>query len=56
MLKDDELDELVTQQLRLVLEASWEYCVMGIQSIKLRDPVITRAGDLICELDLVEGV
>ncbi|EKM54300.1 uncharacterized protein PHACADRAFT_146129 [Phanerochaete carnosa HHB-10118-sp] len=51
-LKSDALDALVTGQLRLLLEASWEYCVMGIQSIKLRAPVITRAGDFICELDL----
>ncbi|EKM52094.1 uncharacterized protein PHACADRAFT_262561 [Phanerochaete carnosa HHB-10118-sp] len=51
-LKSDALDGLVIGQLRHLLEASWEYCVMGIQSIKLRAPVITRDGDFICELDL----
>ncbi|EKM52523.1 uncharacterized protein PHACADRAFT_149241 [Phanerochaete carnosa HHB-10118-sp] len=52
VLKNDALDALIIKELRLLLEASWQYCVMGIQAISLRAPVITRAGDFICELDL----
>ncbi|EKM52083.1 uncharacterized protein PHACADRAFT_151051 [Phanerochaete carnosa HHB-10118-sp] len=51
-LEDDALDAVIAGQLRLLLEASWEYCVMGIQSIKLATPIITQKGDFICELDL----
>ena len=55
-LKNDILDVVIVKELRMIIEASWEYCRMGIQAIALRDPVFTQKGDLICELDLVEGM
>ena len=52
----ETLGEQFIPRLKNTMENSWEYSVMGIQTVSLSDPVFTRRGDLICELALVKGV
>lgn len=51
-----EFEMVVLPLLRSAMEHTWQYTTMGIQSVSLRDPVFTRRGDLICELDLQKGM
>ncbi|GJF00396.1 hypothetical protein PsYK624_166840 [Phanerochaete sordida] len=39
--------------LKSAFENNWSYCTMGIQQVTIRDPIFTRKGDFVCELDLV---
>ena len=39
-------------RIKHALEQNWDYCAMGIQQVTLRDPVFTRRGDFVCELEL----
>lgn len=52
--KVGEVQTLLVNILARMMEGSWEYSAMGLQSVILRDPVFTRNGDLICELDLAK--
>jgi hypothetical protein len=54
--KIQKLEEELLPLLRQTMEGSWAYSVMGIQAMTLREPVITRRGDLLCELGLAEGI
>ena len=49
------LEESVPR-LKRALEQNWDYCTMGIQQVTLRDPVFTRRGDFVCELELCAGM
>ena len=51
-----DFEQRVLPQLRLAVENTWKYSTMGIQTVSLRDPVFTKKGDLICELDLSRGL
>ena len=55
LLYDVKLFDAVVPTLKLALEQNWDYCAMGIQQVTLRDPVFTRRGDFVCELDLFAG-
>ena len=48
--------EQVIPKLKHALEQNWDYCAMGIQQVTLRDPVFTRRGDFVCELNLYTGM
>ena len=50
-----DFENRVLPKLRLAVENTWKYSTMGIQTVSLRDPVFTKKGDLICELDLHKG-
>ena len=50
-----ELEMQLLPKLKAAMEGDWGYSVMGIQTVTLRDPVFTRQGDLLCELDLTRG-
>ena len=50
-----DFEKHVLPKLRVAIEHTWKYSTMGIQTVSLRDPVFTRGGDLICELDLNKG-
>lgn len=39
-------------RLKHALEENWDYCAMGTQRVTLHDPVFTRRGDFVCELEL----
>ena len=43
------------EQLKVSVGQKWRYCTMGIQQVALRDPVFTKSGDFVCELDLIRG-
>ena len=53
--KIEELEQTLLPQLKETIEGTWEYSVMGIQTMNLHDPVFTRKGDLLCELALDDG-
>lgn len=50
---DVKMFDAVVPTLKSALEQNWNYCTMGIQEVALREPVFTRKGDFVCELDLV---
>ena len=50
-----EFENTTIPELKSALEHTWKYSMMGTRTMSLRDPVFTRRGDLVCELDLKEG-
>ena len=43
-------------RIKHALEQNWDYCAMGVQQVTLRDPVFTRRGEFVCELELYAGM
>lgn len=51
----DALEDTLVESLRNTLEGSWAYSALGYQTMDLHEPVFTRKGDLICELDFYDS-
>lgn len=51
----DALEDTLVESLRSTLEGSWAYSALGYQTMDLHEPVFTRKGDLICELDFYDS-